>query len=82
MTNRKIIMGGTIALLMSTSSLHAQVTCTATPDCNTLGYNKTAANCPGSSVKCPFNSNWVFCLNGGGQQSGHRLLGRYHRLNA
>lgn len=66
MTNRKIIMGGTIALLMSTSSLHAQVTCTATPDCNTLGYNKTAANCPGSSVKCPFNSNWVFCLNGGG----------------
>lgn len=43
-------------------SASADITCTATPDCASLGYSKTAAECPSGGVKCPFNSNLMFCL--------------------
>ncbi len=37
-------------------------TCTPTPDCKSLGYTETS--CPdGSGVKCPWNTNLIFCGN-------------------
>ena len=37
-------------------------TCTPTPDCKSLGYTETS--CPdGSGVKCPWNTNLLFCGN-------------------
>ena len=38
---------------------HAE-TCTATPDCKSLGYTETS--CPdGGGVKCPWNPNLMYC---------------------
>lgn len=40
-------------------------TCTTPPDCATLGFTKTAADCSGHSVlKCPFNQSKVYCDSG------------------
>ena len=38
--------------------------CTPVPDCGTLGYSKTEADCQGADVvlKCPYNTKQVTCL--------------------
>lgn len=52
---------GGVALMLS-SPADAEITCTQTPDCASLGYTKTAAQCPSGGVRCPFNTNLMFCL--------------------
>lgn len=48
------------SLLASTSSI-AQ-TCTVPPTCESMGYNKTAAQCGNlATLKCPFDSSKLFC---------------------
>ena len=37
------------------------ITCTAAPDCLSLGYTLTAADCPKGYVKCPWNTGLVYC---------------------
>lgn len=56
----KILWGA--ALTMFCGTANAQLTCTQTPDCASLGYNKTAAQCTHGGVKCPFDSTKMFCL--------------------
>lgn len=52
-----------LGLLISVATASAvDVNCTKAPDCATLGYNKTATDCPKGGVKCPFDSNKMFCL--------------------
>lgn len=43
-------------------AIAADVNCTATPDCTTLGYTKSADSCPDGGIKCPFDSSRMFCL--------------------
>ena len=52
--------------LIIPSTGRADVSCTASPDCSLQGYTKSAADCPGGSVKCPFDQTKLFCLKGGG----------------
>lgn len=47
--------------LVGTTNAHAQ-TCVAPPNCATLGFTKTAAECEGKDIlKCPFDSNALYC---------------------
>ena len=41
-----------------------EIACTETPDCATLGYTKTASQCPDGGIKCPFDGNKMFCVSG------------------
>lgn len=43
-------------------AIAADVNCTSTPDCTTLGYTKSADSCPDGGIKCPFDSSRMFCL--------------------
>ena len=43
-------------------AIAADVNCTATPDCTTLGYTKSADSCLDGGIKCPFDSSRMFCL--------------------
>ena len=61
-----LLYGLTAVLLSGISPARADVTCTATPDCTTLGYTKSASDCPNGGVKCPFNNSKMFCLKSGG----------------
>lgn len=61
-----LLYGLTAVLLSGISPAHADITCTATPDCTTLGYTKSASDCPNGGVKCPFNNSKMFCLKSGG----------------
>lgn len=55
---RKILLMTSAVVLFPLSSI-AQTTCTASPDCASLGY--TEASCPdGNGVKCPWGNKW-FC---------------------
>lgn len=58
--------GGVLLSLLAMPVYSQELNCTATPDCATLGYNKTLADCPEGAVKCPFNPSRVFCLKRGG----------------
>ena len=40
------------------------ISCTATPDCSTLGYTKNASDCPDGGIKCPFDDRKMFCVSG------------------
>lgn len=42
----------------------AEVACTESPDCASLGYTRTAAQCPDGGIKCPFDGNKMFCVSG------------------
>lgn len=42
----------------------AEVACTEAPDCASLGYTKTASQCPDGGIKCPFDGNKMFCVSG------------------
>ncbi len=37
--------------------------CTTTPNCESLGYQYCASECPNGSVACPFDSNKRFCFS-------------------
>src|SRR5574344_1672590 len=59
----KRIMGLSLGLCLAFSlnmSANAQ-TCTAAPSCDSLGYTKSASDCTGEYLKCPFDNNKVFC---------------------
>lgn len=53
-------LGGLALMLPGTAK--AEISCTASPDCISLGYTKTAADCPTGGVKCPFDGSKMFCL--------------------
>ena len=60
------MLASVLITLPCKNSLAADVNCTAAPDCGTLGYTKTATQCPDGGVRCPFNQNLMFCLKNGG----------------
>ena len=60
------MLASVLMTLPCKNSLAADVNCTAAPDCGTLGYTKTATQCPDGGVRCPFNQNLMFCLKNGG----------------
>lgn len=62
MTNRIVRLG--LGLLAgSCLSGVAMADCTPSPDCGTLGYNKSASGCNGAPyVRCPFDTTKVVCL--------------------
>ena len=55
---RKIILMTSAAVIAPISAIAQTPTCTATPDCASLGY--TEASCPNGGVKCPWGDAW-FC---------------------
>ena len=55
---RKLILMTSAAVLAPISAIAQTPTCTATPDCASLGY--TEASCPNGGVKCPWGDKW-FC---------------------
>ncbi len=64
-----LLAGAAPAILWSSAESEAQtsgseIACTQTPDCSTLGYTKTASQCPDGGIKCPFDSNKMFCVSG------------------
>lgn len=61
-----LALAGVLTVLVSGNSKAGDVNCTAAPDCGTLGYTKTATQCPDGGVRCPFNSDLMFCLKNGG----------------
>ena len=61
--NRKsaLILGGVLGTFFSTSAI-AALNCTASPDCASLGYTMSAADCTdGVKVACPTDTSKVFC---------------------
>lgn len=49
--------------LFVSRAAQAEVTCTATPDCNSLGYTQTS--CEGGGIRCPFDAGKMFCIKDG-----------------
>lgn len=50
-----------LAFSLNTADVNAQ-TCTAAPDCATLGFTKSSSDCDGHSVlKCPFDQSKLYC---------------------
>ncbi len=63
--NRKsaLILSGVLGTFFSTSAI-AALNCTASPDCASLGYTMSAADCTdGVKVACPTDTSKVFCKN-------------------
>lgn len=49
-------------LLLNGNHALANLSCTASPDCTSLGYSQTAAECSGkAAVKCPFDISKMYC---------------------
>ena len=48
--------------LLCTGKAFAAISCTASPDCATLGYTDTAGSCT-NYVACPFNTSKIKCLD-------------------
>lgn len=59
--NNIIKYSGFILLLQAISPVSGQAGCTPTPDCASIGYNKSASECPSGSLKCPWDTSKVFC---------------------
>lgn len=58
--------GAALFLLPHTAlSQTSDITCTAAPDCVSLGYTKSADQCPDGGMKCPFDSSKMFCVSAG-----------------
>ena len=55
---RKLILMTSAAVIAPISAIAQTPTCTATPDCGSLGYTETS--CPNGGVKCPWGNMW-FC---------------------
>ena len=54
---RKIIFMTSAAVIAPMSAIAQTTTCTATPDCASLGYTETS--CPNGGVKCPWGDAWA-----------------------
>ena len=54
---RKIILMTSAAVIAPISAIAQTPTCTATPDCASLGY--TESSCPNGGVKCPWGDAWA-----------------------
>ena len=62
-TNSNILLTA-LGLIFSSANVFA-TECTPAPDCASLGYNKTAADCEGlSTIKCPFDTSKIYCSQG------------------
>ena len=56
-----LILSGVLGAFFSTSAI-AALNCTASPDCASLGYTMSAADCTdGIKVACPTDTSKVFC---------------------
>src|SRR5574344_1260823 len=62
-----------IAGLFYTSPSSALV-CGTAPDCAEMGYNKSAADCSGEYLKCPFDTSKVACIEAGANCSDYGFL--------
>lgn len=57
-----LIIFGSVLSLSGIPSSNAALNCTASPDCASLGYTMSAANCTdGVKVACPTDTSKVFC---------------------
>ena len=54
-----VTLTGVISVLFATTV--SATTCTEAPDCLSLGYTRTAADCPKGYIKCPWNTGLVYC---------------------
>ncbi len=54
---RKLILMTSAAIIAPMCAIAQTSTCTATPDCASLGY--TEASCPNGGVKCPWGEAWA-----------------------
>lgn len=62
MTGFKYSFSLAAVLLLNCSNALADLSCTASPDCASLGYSQTAAECNGkATVKCPFDTSKMYC---------------------
>lgn len=60
-----LIIFGSVLSLSGIPSSNAALNCTAAPDCASLGYTMTAADCiDGVKVACPTDPSKVFCKTG------------------
>lgn len=60
-----LIIFGSVLSLSGIPSSNAALNCTASPDCASLGYTMTAADCAdGVKVACPTDPTKVFCKAG------------------
>lgn len=50
-----------VCLLLAGTAMASD--CTPVPDCNALGYTKTAAGCPSGGVKCPWDITKMHCAD-------------------
>lgn len=65
--------GMLLGSLLISGAAQAEITCTATPDCNSLGYTQTS--CEGGGIRCPFDAGKMFCIKDG-------AVGEYQFQNA
>ena len=57
-----LIIFGSVLSLSGIPSSNAALNCTASPDCASLGYTMTAADCTDKvKVACPTDTSKVFC---------------------
>src|SRR5574344_2380525 len=61
---KKLICGLGMIGILYVSPSYAQ-TCSAQPDCATLGYTQVASDCTNKMVKCPFDTSKVVCVEAG-----------------
>lgn len=52
---------GASVLSIVFSAANARAECVATPDCASLGFNKSEADCPANALKCPWDASKLFC---------------------
>ena len=50
--------------LLSFAAPAEEISCTASPSCDTLGYTQT--DCPKGGIRCPFDKSKMFCVSGFG----------------
>ncbi len=60
--NKFLLMA--IAFLFSYTAQAAEVTCTVTPSCESLGYKQTSSQCSGAYIACPLDASKVACMSG------------------
>ena len=82
----KRILGASLTLAafsFITATQVAAQTCVTPPTCESLGYNKTTADCEGKTIlKCPFDTSQVYCPGNGEEgQGGSYALGDTYYAN-
>ncbi len=56
-------VAGVIAVGVVGGAANVRAACITTPNCENMGYQYCASECPNGSVACPFDSNKHFCFN-------------------